>query len=198
MKRKDLRHIIKDRILLLDGAMGTMIQIQRYRLEEKDFRGGEFADHPKNLNGCNDLLVITRPDVIREIHEHYLEAGADIIETNTFNANRISMADYSLEDQVYRINLEAAKIAHEAAKKHSTPDQPRFVAGSVGPTNRTASLSPDVQDPGYRAVTFDDLYAAYREQVSGLLDGGADLILVETIFDTLKGGCPGHRLADDR
>jgi 5-methyltetrahydrofolate--homocysteine methyltransferase len=184
MKRKDLRHIIKDRILLLDGAMGTMIQ--RYRLEEKDFRGGEFADHPKNLNGCNDLLVITRPDVIREIHEHYLEAGADIIETNTFNANRISMADYSLEDQVYRINLEAAKIAHEAAKKHSTPDQPRFVAGSVGPTNRTASLSPDVQDPGYRAVTFDDLYAAYREQVSGLLDGGADLILVETIFDTLN------------
>ena len=184
MKRKDLRHIIRDRILLLDGAMGTMIQ--KYDLEEKDFRGEEFADHPKNLKGCNDLLVLTRADVIREIHEQYLAAGADIIETNTFNANRISMADYSLEGQVYRINLEAAKIALEAARKHSTPDKPRFVAGSVGPTNRTASLSPDVQDPGFRAISFDDLYTAYREQVSGLLDGGADLILVETIFDTLN------------
>ena len=130
--------------------------------------------------------MITRPDIILEIHEQYLEAGADIIETNTFNANRISMADYSLQDQVYRINREAAAIANKAAKKFSTPDRPRFVAGSIGPTNRTASLSPDVQDPGYRAVTFDDLYQAYREQVSGLLDGGTDLLLVETIFDTLN------------
>jgi 5-methyltetrahydrofolate--homocysteine methyltransferase len=184
MKKPDIRHIIRDRILLLDGAMGTMIQ--RYSLEEKDFRGEEFKDHQKNLKGCNDLLVITQPDVIREIHEQYLEAGADIIETNTFNANRISMADYSLESQVYRINLEAAKIAQAAAKKYSTSQKPRFVAGSVGPTNRTASLSPDVQDPGYRAVTFDDLYNAYKEQAAGLVEGGADLILVETIFDTLN------------
>jgi 5-methyltetrahydrofolate--homocysteine methyltransferase len=182
--KKGLKDIIRERVLLLDGAMGTMIQ--RYSLEEKDFRGKEFETFPKNLKGCNDLLVITQPGIIREIHEKYLEAGADIIETNTFNSNRISMADYSLEEQVYRINKEAARLAKEAAKKFSGEGKPRFVAGSIGPTNRTASLSPDVQDPAYRAVTFDDLYSAYKEQAAGLLDGGVDLFLIETIFDTLN------------
>lgn len=182
--KPDLRDLIQKRILLLDGAMGTMIQ--QYSLEEGDFRGHEFSLSEKDLKGCNDLLVLTQPGVIKEIHEKYLEAGSDIIETNTFNANRISMADYSLENHVYRINLEAARIARESAKKFSSKEKPRFVAGSMGPTNRTASLSPDIEDPAYRAVTFDDLYRAYREQASGLLDGGADLLLVETIFDTLN------------
>ena len=182
----DIKELIQDRILLLDGAMGTMIQT--YKLSEEDFRGEEFKNSPKNLKGCNDLLVLTRPRVIGEIHDAYLEAGADIIETNSFNSNRISMADYGLENEVYRMNVAAAKLASESAKKYTlkTPGKPRFVAGSVGPTNRTASLSPDVQDPAFRAVTFDDLYTAYKEQASGLMDGGADLLIVETIFDTLN------------
>lgn len=182
--KKDIRNIIRERVLLLDGAMGTMIQ--RYKLDEMEFRGEEFSNSTNNLKGCNDLLVITQPRIIREIHEQYLEAGADIIETNTFNANRISMADYGLEHEAYRMNRDGARIARKAADRFSTKEKPRFVAGSMGPTNRTASLSPDVRDPGFRAVTFDDLYSAYKEQASGLLDGGADLLLVETIFDTLN------------
>jgi len=166
--------------------MGTMVQ--RHQLTESDFRGDRFADFPHNLKGNNDLLVLTCPSVIRGIHEAYLEAGADIIETDTFNANRISLKDYHLEDHAYEINLAAARLAREAvAGFMRTPlDRPRWVAGSIGPTNRTASMSPDVQDPGYRAVTFDELYEAYREQARGLLDGGADLLMVETIFDTLN------------
>lgn len=166
--------------------MGTMIQ--RYQLEEADFRGTRFLNHSHPLKGNNDLLSITRPDVIREIHEQYLEAGADILETNTFSGTSIAQADYALQDLAYEINLCSAQIAREAADKHtkSNPDKPRFVAGAIGPTNKTASLSPDVNNPGYRAVTFDDLRIAYRDQIRGLLDGGCDLLLVETIFDTLN------------
>lgn len=176
----------KKRILILDGAMGTMIQ--RYKLSEEDFRTAELKDHPKPLKGNNDLLSLSRPDVIKAIHAAYLEVGADIIETNTFSGTTIAQADYGLERLAYRINYESAKIAKEVALEYSqkTPDKPRFVAGAVGPTNRTASISPDVNDPGYRAVSFDDLALAYKEQVEGLLDGGADIILVETIFDTLN------------
>jgi 5-methyltetrahydrofolate--homocysteine methyltransferase len=177
---------IKKRILVLDGAMGTMIQ--QYGLDEKDYRGDKFADFDHDLKGNNDLLSITQPQIIREIHEKYLEAGADIIETNTFNANKFSMADYHLEHLVYDINISSARIAKETAEKYSkkTPNRPRFVAGAIGPTNKTASLSPDVNNPGYRAVSFDDLYEAYKEQTNGLIDGGVDLLLIETIFDTLN------------
>ncbi|MFC2101604.1 methionine synthase [Bacteroidota bacterium] len=185
MAVKPGKHLTK-RILILDGAMGTMIQ--NYSLGEEDYRGERFRDFPANLKGNNDLLVLTQPQIIREIHEKYLEAGADIIETDTFNSNRISMADYQMESLVYEINLEAAKLAREAADRYSkfTPDKPRWVAGSMGPTNKTASLSPDVQDPAFRAVTFDDLYQAYREQATGLIDGKVDILVVETIFDTLN------------
>jgi len=174
------------RILVLDGAMGTMIQ--SYRLDETGYRGERFRDFPAGLKGNNDLLSLTQPRIIQEIHEKYLEAGADIIETNTFNANRISLADYRMEHLAYEINLEAALLAREAADCYSrfTPSRPRWVAGSMGPTNKTASLSPNVQDPAFRAVTFNDLYQAYREQASGLIDGKVDLLLVETIFDTLN------------
>ncbi|GAB4374466.1 MAG: methionine synthase [Calditrichia bacterium] len=177
---------LQDRILILDGAMGTMIQ--KYSLKEEDFRGSRFAHHPVDLKGNNDILSLTQPHIIREIHEAYLEAGADIIETNTFNANGISQRDYRMEDRIYEMNHAAAQIAREAADKFSakTPEKPRFVAGALGPTNRTASLSPDVNRPGYRAVHFDELLAAYSEQVRGLVEGGADLLLVETIFDTLN------------
>ncbi|SNS50010.1 5-methyltetrahydrofolate--homocysteine methyltransferase [Belliella buryatensis] len=176
----------QNRILILDGAMGTMIQ--RYKLTEDDFRTPELKHHPKPLKGNNDLLSLSRPDIITAIHAAYLEVGADIIETNTFSGTTIAQADYGLEHLAYQINYESAKLAKEVALKYSekTPDQPRFVAGAVGPTNRTASISPDVNDPGYRAVTFDELAAAYKQQVEGLLDGGADIILVETIFDTLN------------
>ena len=184
--KPDIRSELEKRMLVLDGAMGTMIQ--RYGLTEADFRGSEFLQHPGDLKGCNDLLCITRPDIIREIHDQYLEAGADIIETNTFNATRTSMADYQLEDSVYTINLAAAQIARQAADHFTslTPDKPRFVAGAIGPTSKTTSLSPDVNDPGYRAVTFDDLVAAYTEQAEGLIEGGVDVLMVETIFDTLN------------
>ena len=177
---------IRKRILVLDGAMGTMIQ--QCNLEEGDFRGERFAASQMNLKGNNDLLALTQPQIILDIHEKFLESGADIIETNTFNANRISLADYGMEELAYEINLEAAKIAREAVDKFNryTPDKPRWVAGSMGPTNKTASLSPDVQDPGFRAVTFQDLYDAYREQAEGLIEGGAHLLIVETIFDTLN------------
>ena len=182
----ELNIAIKKRILILDGAMGTMVQ--RYKLDEDAYRGTRFRDFPHPLKGNNDLLVLTQPGVIREIHEAYLEAGADIIETDTFNANCISLADYHMENLAYEINLTAAKLAKEAASRFTalTKAKPRWVAGSIGPTNKTASMSPDVQNPAYRAVSFDDLYKAYREQARGLLDGGADILMVETIFDTLN------------
>ncbi len=179
-----LKKAIKERVLLLDGAMGSLIQ--EHKLEEDDFRGERFKDHPSPLKGNNDLLSITQPEIIKDIHRQYLEAGSDIIETNTFNATSVSQADYSLESTAYDINLASARLAREAADEYSTSEKPRFVAGSMGPTNKAASLSPDVNDPGYRAVTFDDLRDAYRTQVKGLLDGGVDMFIVETIFDTLN------------
>lgn len=182
----EIKEILKNRILVLDGAMGTMIQ--RHSLEEKDFRGERFKDHPHPLKGNNDLLSLTRPDIIKEIHSKYFEAGADIAETNTFSSTSIAQADYKLEHIVYELNYESAKLAKEVAAEFTKrePDKPRFVAGSMGPTNRTASLSPDVNDPGFRAVTFDQLMESYYEQARGLMDGGADILLVETIFDTLN------------
>jgi 5-methyltetrahydrofolate--homocysteine methyltransferase len=182
----DIKEILKERILILDGAMGTMIQ--RHPLEEADFRGEKFKDHGYSLKGNNDLLSITRPEIIKDIHRQYLLAGADIIETNTFSGTTIAQADYHLEYAVYDINYESAKIAREVADEITAlePHKPRFVAGSIGPTNRTASLSPDVNDPGFRAITFDQLVEAYKEQVIALTDGGVDILLVETVFDTLN------------
>jgi 5-methyltetrahydrofolate--homocysteine methyltransferase len=177
-----IEEIIKERILVLDGAMGTMIQ--RYKLEEFDFRQGAFENHVKPLKGNNDLLSITRPEIIKEIHRQYFKAGADIVETNTFSGTWIAQADYDLEDAVYQINYQSAKIAKEVAQEFT--DKPRFVAGSIGPTNRTASISPDVNDPGYRAISFDQLVDAYKDQVEALIDGGVDVLLVETVFDTLN------------
>jgi len=170
----------------MDGAMGTMIQA--LKCDEKDFRGARFADHHRPLKGCNDLLSMTQPEAVAEIHEKYLEAGADIIETNTFNANAISLSDYGLEEAAYGINVAAAELARRAVERihRKTPERPRFVAGSMGPTNRTASLSPDVSNPAYRAVTFDRLVQAYYDQARGLVDGGVDLLLPETTFDTLN------------
>ncbi|MBD2769053.1 methionine synthase [Hymenobacter sp. BT664] len=182
--RHRLPDLLRERLLILDGAMGTMIQ--RHPLTEEDFRGTRFADHPKPLRGNNDLLSLTRPDIIKGIHAEYFAAGADMVETNTFSGTSIAQADYGLEHVVYELNYESARLAREAAEEYSTPDKPRFVAGAVGPTNRTASLSPDVNRPGYRAVTFDELAAAYLEQVRGLVDGGVDALLIETIFDTLN------------
>jgi len=176
--------LLAKRIAIIDGAMGTMIQ--RYKLGEADFRNESLKPHPKDLKGNNDLLVLTRPDVIREIHEKYLAAGADIIETNTFGATSIAQEDYGLAPLAREMNVAAARIAREAADKFGTPDQPRFVAGALGPTPRTASISPDVNDPGARNVNFDQLRDAYKEQAAGLLEGGVDLFLVETIFDTLN------------
>ncbi|MBI2259295.1 MAG: homocysteine S-methyltransferase family protein [Flavobacteriia bacterium] len=184
--KSQIEEVLEQRILVLDGAMGTMIQ--RHQLTEEDFRKGWFENHTKSLKGNNDLLSLTRPDIIEEIHRLYFEAGADIAETNTFSGTSIAQADYDLQKAVYDINYHSAKIARKVADEFTknNPDKPRFVAGSIGPTNRTASLSPDVNDPGYRAVTFDDLRLAYREQVVALLDGGVDLLLVETVFDTLN------------
>jgi 5-methyltetrahydrofolate--homocysteine methyltransferase len=181
-----IQEAIKKNILVLDGAMGTMLQ--RYNFSEEDFRGTRFKDFPHSLKGNNDLLSITQPQAIRDVHAKYFEAGADIVETNTFSSTTIGMADYHLEDIVYELNFESARIAREVADEFTAknPDKPRFVAGSIGPTNRTASMSPDVNDPGYRAVTFDDLRIAYKQQVEALIDGGSDLLLVETIFDTLN------------
>ena len=181
-----IEKILSERIMIIDGAMGTMIQT--YKLTEEDYRGERFKDFPHSIKGNNDLLVLTRPDVVAAIHKEFLEAGADIIETNTFNAQAISMADYHMEDLVYEINFEAAKIAKQVAAEvtATNPDKPRFVAGAIGPTTKTASLSPDVNNPGYRAVTFNDLVQAYSKQINALLDGGVDLLLVETIFDTLN------------
>ena len=182
----DIRKELETRVLVLDGAMGTMIQ--RKGLTEADFRGTQFVDFPMDLKGNNDLLSITKPDVIRSIHAAFLEAGSDIIETNTFNANAISQADYKMERWVYEMNKRSAEIASDVAAEFAAknPSKPRFVAGAMGPMNKTLSLSPDVNDPGYRAVSFDEVKTAYAEQLKGLLDGGIDLILVETIFDTLN------------
>ena len=179
------------RILIIDGAMGTMIQ--RYKLDEDGYRGVRFKDWQRDVKGNNDLLVLAQPQIIGKIHESYFAAGADIVEANTFNAQRISMADYGMEELAYEINFAAAKIARAAADKWNkkTPDKQRFVAGAVGPTNRTASISPKVSDPGFRNVDFDELREAYKEQVRGLIDGGCDIILIETIFDTLNAKAAG-------
>jgi len=183
--KRSVREALAERILVLDGAMGTMIQ--RHRLTEEQYRGTQYASHPRSLRGNNDLLSLTQPAIIRDIHLSYLGAGADIISTNTFNANRISLSDYGMEPLVYDMNVAAARLAREAVEQHRTESgRESWVAGSVGPTNRTASMSPDVNDPGARTVTFADLAEAYGEQVRGLIDGGVDILLVETIFDGLN------------
>ena len=187
---KTIQDCLRERILIIDGAMGTMIQ--QHKLAEKDYRGERFKDWPSDLKGNNDLLCLTQPQIIQGIHQQYLEAGADIIETNTFNAQRISLADYHMEELAYEINFEAAKIAKQAIKEYqeinpkSKIENPKFVAGAIGPMNKTLSLSPDVNNPGYRAMTFDNAMNAYYEQVKGLVEGGVDLLLIETIFDTLN------------
>lgn len=178
----NIHKILQERILVLDGAMGTMLQ--RFNFSEEDFRGEQFKDFPYPLKGNNDLLSITQPEAVKSVHRTYFEAGADIVETNTFSGTTIGMADYHLEDYVYDLNFQSAKIAREVADEFT--DKPRFVAGSIGPTNRTASMSPDVNNPGFRAITFDELRIAYKQQVEALIDGGCDLLLVETIFDTLN------------
>jgi 5-methyltetrahydrofolate--homocysteine methyltransferase len=183
-RAKELPAILANRIAILDGAMGTMIQ--RFKLTEEQYRGERFKDFHKDVKGNNELLSLTRPDVIRDIHERYLAAGADLIETNTFGATTIAQADYDMADLAYEMNVASARIAREACDKYSTPDKPRFVAGAVGPTPKTASISPDVNDAGARNVNFEELCAAYYEQVKGLVEGGSDVLLVETIFDTLN------------
>jgi 5-methyltetrahydrofolate--homocysteine methyltransferase len=180
----ELPRLLQERILILDGAMGTMIQ--RYKLTEADYRGERFAEHKVDVKGNNELLLLTRPQVISEIHEQYLAAGADLIETNTFGATRVAQEDYKMADLAYEMNVEAARLARAACDKYSTPDKPRFVAGAFGPTPKTASISPDVNDPGARNVTFEELRQSYYEQGKALLEGGADVFLVETIFDTLN------------
>ena len=182
----NIQDILKERILIIDGAMGTMIQ--RHTLGEEDFRGEKFKNHAYPLKGNNDVLSITRPDIIKDIHRQYLEAGADIIETNTFSGTTIAQADYHLEDHVYELNFQSAKIAREVADEFTKrePQKPRFVAGAMGPTNKTASLSPEVNNPGFRAVTFDQLAVAFKEQARALIEGGAHLLLLETIIDTLN------------
>jgi 5-methyltetrahydrofolate--homocysteine methyltransferase len=187
-----LKDAAAQRILIIDGAMGTMIQ--RLKLDEAGHRGARFAAHPKPVKGNNDLLVLTQPDAIADIHRGYLAAGADIVSTNSFNSQRISLADYGMEGLAYEINLAAARLARDAADAATkeTPEWPRCVAGALGPTNRTASISPDVNNPGFRGVTFDELVEAYGEQARGLIDGGADLLLIETVFDTLNAKAAGY------
>jgi 5-methyltetrahydrofolate--homocysteine methyltransferase len=184
-----IQELLNERILVIDGAMGTMIQ--RYKLQEEDYRGERFKDWPSDVKGNNDLLCLTQPQIIKAIHKEYLAAGADIIETNTFNAQRISLADYGMESLAYELNVAAAKLAKEAAneflsEQQTTSNDQRFVAGAIGPLNKTLSLSPDVNNPGFRALTFDEAVSAYYEQIRGLVEGGVDLILIETIFDTLN------------
>lgn len=181
-----LREELQKRILVLDGAMGTMLQ--EYRFTEEDFRGERFKDYQHPLKGNNDLLSLTQPKAIADIHAKYFEVGADIVETNTFSSTTIAMADYHMEDLVYELNYESARIAREVADRFTSenPEKPRFVAGAIGPTNKTASMSPDVNDPGYRAISFDELKTAYKQQAEALVDGGVDILLVETIFDTLN------------
>ena len=182
----DIKNELKKRILIIDGAMGTMIQ--RHKLEEKDYRGERFKDWHTDVKGNNDLLSITQPEIIIGIHKEYLEAGADIIETNTFSSTVIAQADYDMQSLAYELNVASAQCAKIAADEYTAknPDKPRFVAGAIGPLNKTLSLSPDVNNPGFRAVTFDEVAAAYTEQIKGLVDGGVDVILIETIFDTLN------------
>lgn len=184
---EEIQKILQERILVLDGAMGTMIQ--EYNFSEEDYRGEQFKDFHVSVKGNNDMLSITQPEAIKEIHRKYLEAGADILETNTFSSTSIAMSDYEMEGFIYELNYQSAKIAKEIAQEFTikNPSKPRFVAGSIGPTNKTASMSPDVNDPGYRAVTFNDLKIAYKQQAEALLDGGVDILLVETVFDTLNG-----------
>ena len=179
-----LQTIARERILILDGAMGSMLQ--EYRLDEAGYRGARFADWEHPLKGNNDLLNLTQPQIVEEIHAKYFAAGADMVETNTFNAQTVSMADYGMESLVRELNLAGAQLARKAADAYSTPDKPRFVAGAIGPTNRTLSLSPDVNRPAYRAITFDELATSYQEQVEALIEGGVDVLMVETIFDTLN------------
>jgi len=183
---KKIKEILDQRIMIIDGAMGTMIQ--KYKLSEAQYRGDRFKDFEHSVKGNNDLLVLTQPEIIVDIHKEFLAAGADILETNTFNANCVSMVDYHMVDLVVELNLEAAKLARQAADEYNAidPSKPRFVAGAMGPTNRTTSLSPDVNNPGFRAITFDELRDAYRQQAIALIDGGVDLILIETVFDTLN------------
>lgn len=183
---KTIQSCLQERILVIDGAMGTMIQ--RYKLEEADYRGERFKNWPCDVKGNNDLLCLTRPDIIEAIHKQYLEAGADIIETNTFNAQAVSLADYEMQSLAFEINMAAATIARKAADEYTAknPEKPRFVAGAIGPMNKTLSLSPDVNNPGFRAVTFDEVATAYYEQVKALVEGGVDVLLIETIFDTLN------------
>lgn len=184
---KNIQEILKERILVLDGAMGTMIQ--RHKFTEEDFRGDRFKDWPSPVQGNNDLLSLTQPKTIADIHRQYFDAGADIVETNTFSSTTIGMADYGMQELVYDLNYESARLAREVADEFTAkePNKPRFVAGSIGPTTKTASMSPDVNDPGYRAISFDELRIAYKQQIEALLDGGCDILLVETIFDTLNG-----------
>ena len=182
--KRDIREIIKEKILILDGAMGT--EIQKYNLTEADFRGERFADLPGMMKGNNDMLNITRPDVITDIYRRYLEAGADIISANTFSCQRISQADYHLEDCAREMAYEGARLARIECDKYSTDEKPRFVAGDVGPTNKTCSMSPDVSDPAAREITYDELFTDVCEQIDGLIEGGVDVILIETIFDTLN------------
>jgi 5-methyltetrahydrofolate--homocysteine methyltransferase len=179
-----IQKIARERILILDGAMGSMLQ--DYRLDEAGYRGARFEDWPHPLKGNNDLLNLSQPQIVEEIHSKYFAAGADMVETNTFNAQTVSMADYGMESLVRELNLAGAQLARKAADAYSTPDKPRFVAGAIGPTNRTLSLSPDVNRPGYRAISFDELATAYQEQTEALIEGGVDVLLVETIFDTLN------------
>lgn len=183
---QQIKALLSERILMIDGAMGTMIQ--RHKLSEEDYRGERFKDYPSDLKGNNDLLVLTQPDIIRSIHREYLDSGADILETNTFNAQAVSLADYDMQELAYEMNVAAAKLAKEAVVQYmeAHPGDQKFVAGAIGPMNKTLSLSPDVNDPGYRAITFDEIAAAYYEQIKGLVDGGADILLLETIFDTLN------------
>ncbi|RDK89247.1 homocysteine S-methyltransferase family protein [Marinirhabdus gelatinilytica] len=184
--KKNIHQALQDRILILDGAMGTMLQ--RYNFSEEDFRGEKFKDWEVSVKGNNDLLSLTQPRAIATVHAKYFEAGADIVETNTFSSTTIAMADYGMEELVYDLNFESAKIAKQVAEKFTKkqPHKPRFVAGAIGPTNKTASMSPDVNDPGYRAISFEELRKAYKQQAEALVDGGADLLLVETVFDTLN------------
>ena len=195
-KTAELTRAAEARILIIDGAMGTMIQ--RYKLDEAGYRGTRFKDWEGDLKGNNDLLVLSRPDIIGEIHDQYLQAGADIIATNTFNAQQISMADYGMQSLALEMNVAAAKLARASADKFTAqnPDKPRFVAGSMGPTNRTASISPDVNNPGFRNTTFDELKTAYGEQARGLIEGGVDMLLIETIFDTLNAKAAGFAVME--
>ena len=192
----NIKDLLKERILIIDGAMGTMIQ--RHKLEEADYRGERFANWHKDVKGNNDLLSITQPDIIIGIHKQYLDAGADIIETNTFSSTTIAQADYDMQELAYELNVASAKCARIAADEYTAqnPNKPRFVAGAIGPLNKTLSLSPDVNNPGYRAVTFDEVVVAYEEQIKGLVDGGVDVLLVETIFDTLNAKAAIYAIKD--